>query len=108
MTQQDTSLSIEESIEEDNERMIKEAEAKAKLRKCDFCGLDENHCETLIAGICAFICGRCTQLCADIVLKHLYDKATRLQTTIKDIEKHGGIPAVAGVSDQEIPSGEKP
>jgi hypothetical protein len=40
---------------------------------------------------------------ADMVPNTLWEKATRLQSPIKDMEKRGGIAAVAGVSDQKMP-----
>lgn len=104
MTQPITNT-VDESdpIHADNERMIKVAKEKAARRVCNFCERDENNVMLLIAGRTAFICGECSQLVADITLKGLWERATRLQNTIKDIEKHGGTPAIQGVSDMEIP-----
>ncbi len=81
-----------------------EEEKKPEPRYCSFCGKSEHDVACIIAGRTAFICGECTQICADLVLKHLWDKATRLQNTIRNIEQNGGIPPVAGISDQEIPT----
>ncbi|WP_020474476.1 ClpX C4-type zinc finger protein [Zavarzinella formosa] len=91
--------------EETNRTPASEQPTKPVLH-CGLCGLSEHDVTCLIAGKDTNICGHCTQICADILLKKLWDNATRLQDTIKGIEKHGGIPSVAGVSDQEIPTKE--
>lgn len=83
-----------------------EDKAERPMRKCSFCDRSENNVSCLVVGPFVFICDICTQITADIVLKHLWDKATRLQDTIKGMEKHGGIPSIEGVSDQDIPKTE--
>lgn len=42
-------------------------------------------------------------MCADTVLKHLWERAKRLQDTIKNMEESNDIPAIQHISDQVIP-----
>jgi ATP-dependent protease Clp ATPase subunit len=74
-----------------------------KDRHCHFCGKQPNEVKCLIAGPRVYICDECTQMCADTVLKHLWERAKRLQDTIKNMEESNDIPAIQHISDQVIP-----
>lgn len=91
-----------------NTTSLIDEKSKKPLRYCSFCSRHEHEVICLVGtnekpGAPAYICDGCAQMCADIVLQKLWDNATRLQKTIRGMEEHGGIPAIAGVSEQEIP-----
>lgn len=75
-----------------------------EARLCNFCGRHEDHVACLVAGPKVYICGECIHICSDIYLGFLHTKARQMQEKIREMERNGGIPAVAGVSEQDLPT----
>jgi ATP-dependent Clp protease ATP-binding subunit ClpX len=50
---------------------------------CSFCGKSQHEVETLFAGVTAFICDECVDLCTDILARERQAKA--------EYEKHDAI-----------------
>src|SRR5437879_2058598 len=50
-------------------RLARRFMGKDGILRCSFCGKDKDHVQFLIAGPTVFICGKCVELCVDIIDK---------------------------------------
>ena len=50
-------------------RLARRFMGKDEILRCSFCHKDKDHVQFLIAGPTVFICGKCVELCVDIIDK---------------------------------------
>lgn len=96
-----TNMSTDEAIHADNERMLAEAKAKAKLRLCSFCGKTEQEVVTLVAGPKVFICDGCVSLSAHLVAQSYYKSADAFKEIGNQLDRAAGIPDVAEYKESD-------
>ena len=54
--------------------------------KCNFCGKDINKANVLVAGVGAFICDECVQLCGEIVKEKLEEQQRQHELEVENNE----------------------